>query len=143
MTYRWRGMAGAAVSLRMERYIGVSQARRYFADVLNTGAYASERLVILRRGEELGAFVGMADLNFLRRYKQLSRFPEPRPAPLEPDPEVIDLEWREAKLSLEERLVAKRGATPGELQEFAERRRFLQKLRAWLVPPGPKATGSG
>ena len=55
MTDRWRGETTSCVSTRMERYIGVSQARRYFADVLNTGAYASERLVILRRGEELGA----------------------------------------------------------------------------------------
>src|SRR5260370_42222019 len=78
----------------MERYIGVSQARARFADVLNTGAYASERIVVLRRGEELGAFVGIADLDYLRRTRPRSRHPEPTPPEMPPDPEEERLHRR-------------------------------------------------
>ncbi len=87
----------------MERYIGVSQARARFADVLNTGAYASERVVVLRRGEELGAFVGTADLDFLRRKRPLSRYPEPTPPEMPPDPEEERLQRLEERRRYEER----------------------------------------
>jgi prevent-host-death family protein len=81
----------------MERYVWVRNARARFADVLNTAAYGSERVVILRRGEELGAFVGTADLDHLRRTKPLSRYPEPKPPEMPPDPDEQERLWLEER----------------------------------------------
>ena len=120
----------------MERYIGVSQARAWFADVLNTGAYASDRVVIHRRGQELGAFVGVADLSFLRRHKPRSRFPEPTPRRAPPDPLENELWWREGQLEWKEKCERRGGATEPEINEqFGEERDFLRRLRDWLGPP--------
>ncbi len=69
----------------MERFIWVRHARAKFADAINTAAYASDRIVIIRRGEEVCALVGLADLNFLRRHLPLSRYPE-RAAPAQDSP---------------------------------------------------------
>ena len=121
-------------SLRMERYIGVSQARAYFADVLNTGAYASERVVIRRRGKELGAFVGCADLDFLRRHKERSRFPEPPPVERPPDPLEADLIWRENRLHWQEEYVRRAGRKVEDDQDLVEERAYLERLRAWIGP---------
>lgn len=123
----------------MERYIGVSQARAWFADVLNTSAYASDRVVIRRRGQELGAFVGVADLDYLRRNRPESRFPEPKKKPLPASPLEIDLEWREALLESKERHLREAGGDPATDPELAEERELLERLREYVGPPRSSA----
>lgn len=108
----------------MERYVWVRHARRWFADVLNTAAYGAERVVILRRGEELGAFVGTADLDYLRRTRPLSRYPEPQPPPMPPDPAE---EWEKLKRQNEKAAEA----------YFADQRRKAEEAQAAAMPPEP------
>jgi prevent-host-death family protein len=116
----------------MERYIWVKQARAKFADILNTAAYGADRIVIVRRGEELGAFVGVADLNFLRRHKPKSRFPEPTPGNLPPDQIELDLRWRENRLHWDEEYIRRSGGDPATEPDLVEEREYLERLRAWL-----------
>ena len=51
----------------MEQHRSVREARRTFSEILNTAAYGDQRIVIVRHKTEVGAFVNMNDLEFLRR----------------------------------------------------------------------------
>jgi len=53
----------------MEKYLSVREARRTFAAVLKDAAIDAHRVVIARHGVEIGAVVGMDDVEFLRRHK--------------------------------------------------------------------------
>ena len=117
----------------MERYVWVRNARLKFADMLNTAAYGSERIVILRRGEELCFIGGLADLDYLRRHRPLSRFPEPPPTPPAPTEEELALEYRENNVRYLEML--RRTAWAGESleHEIAEERAAIEAERARLM----------
>lgn len=39
------------------------------AQVLNTAAFGNHRIIVVRYRQEVGAFVSMDDLEFLRRYR--------------------------------------------------------------------------
>ncbi len=48
------------------------------ADLVNVAAYAGDRVVLLRRGHEIAAIVGLEDLDFLRQRKSFPAEPPPR-----------------------------------------------------------------
>jgi prevent-host-death family protein len=78
----------------MKEYeIEVTEARKRFADVLNTAAYEDGRVIICRRDQMLCALISIRDL---RRLREL---------PAEPDRFAeAERAWQEAKRALEERL---------------------------------------
>jgi len=79
---------------RVKEYeIEVTEARKRFADVLNTVAYEGGRVVVCRRGQMLCALISIKDL---RRLREL---------PPEPDKYAEEERfWQEGKRALEERL---------------------------------------
>ena len=123
----------SAMLRHMERYVWVRNARLKFADMLNTAAYGSERIVILRRGEELCFVGGLADLDYLRRHRPLSRFPEPPPTPPEPTEAEIDLERREENVRYLERLRRTHWAGDSMEHEISEERAAIEKARRALM----------
>ena len=78
----------------MKEYeIEVTEARKRFADVLNTAAYEGGRVIICRRDQMLCALISIRDL---RRLREL---------PAEPDRFAeAERAWQEGKRALEERL---------------------------------------
>ena len=78
----------------MKEYeIEVTEARKRFADVLNTAAYEGGRVVVCRRGQMLCALISIRDL---RRLREL-------PPEVDKYAEAERL-WQEGKRALEERL---------------------------------------
>jgi prevent-host-death family protein len=54
----------------MEKFLSVREVRRTFATVLKDAAIAQQRVVIVRRGVEVGAVVSMDALEVLRRLER-------------------------------------------------------------------------
>jgi hypothetical protein len=110
----------------MEQHRNVREARRTFSDLVSTAAYGDQRIVVVRHKTEVGAFVGMDDLEFLRRYR-------PRE---DSAPAVAALEWDLLELDHRERLHARETAQPGGSEEWrrqaAAERELLDAERAYL-----------
>ena len=76
-----------------EYEIEVTEARKRFADVLNTAAYEGGRVVVCRRGQMLCALISIKDLRRLRELPpERDKYAEAARA------------WEEGQRALEERL---------------------------------------
>jgi prevent-host-death family protein len=73
----------SAILRGMEHYRSIREARAMLADIINLAAFGCDRIVLVRRGHEVAAVVGPADIDFLREHKPLSRPADPaaRPSP--------------------------------------------------------------
>ena len=102
----------------MKEYeINVTEARMRFADMLNTAAYESGRVLIARRGAIICAVISFNELNRLRAL------------PPEPDRYAeAERYWQEGKRALEEqlRLRAERRAKEAEERAAEEARRAVE-----------------
>jgi hypothetical protein len=116
----------------MEIHLSVREARRKFAEVLSEAAFGDHRIIVVRHKQEVGAFVNMDDVEFLRRYR--------RPGEAHPSDEAIlkalqedalDLDLREAALRPRE-LAAEHGGTPEQKARVALEREALSAERHWL-----------
>lgn len=74
--------------------ISASKVRSDFADIINRVAFGEERILILRRGKEIGALIPLADLEILEKIEDKIDIEEARKA--------IEESEREGFISLEE-----------------------------------------
>ena len=112
----------------MENHLSVREARRQLAQVLNTAAFGDHRIVVVRYRQEVGAFVSMNDLEFLRRYRPGAEL-SPSAQSLRQD--EFELKGREDRLAHREATALEFG-TPERRAHLAAERELLVAERRWL-----------
>lgn len=83
----------------MRKTITTADARKNFADIVNTVAYGKESVVLTRRGQEIAALISMEELELLRRIEDHVDITDARKALDEPGKNIsADEFWKELGL---------------------------------------------
>jgi len=112
----------------MENHLSVREVRRQLAQVLNIAAVGDHRIVVVRYRQEVGAFVNMDDLEFLRRYRPGA---ESSPSEQSLRQDELELKGREEMLAHREKTALECGP-PERLAQLAIERDVLVAERRWL-----------
>jgi len=83
----------------MHRTITTADARKHFADVVNSVAYGKEPVILTRRGQEIAALVSIEELQLLQKIEDHIDIEDARKALDEPGGNIsADEFWRELGL---------------------------------------------
>ncbi len=83
----------------MHRTITTADARKHFADVVNSVAYGKEPVILTRRGQEIAALVSIEELQLLQKIEDHIDIEDARKALDEPGEHIsADEFWRELGL---------------------------------------------
>ena len=80
--------------------MGVSDARDHLSEVVDRARYTQERVVLTKRGREVGAIISIDDLNLLEMLEDQLDIKEARQAIAESQGERISYEEVRKKLGL-------------------------------------------
>ncbi len=80
----------------MNKTITTAEARKNFADIVNTVAYGKEPVVLTRRGQEIAALISMEELQLLRKIEDYIDVEDAKKALEEPGENIsADQFWKE------------------------------------------------
>ena len=83
----------------MNKTITIADARKNFADIVNTVAYGKEPVVLTRRGQEIAALISIEELQLLQRIEDHIDIEDARKALEEPGENIsADGFWKELGL---------------------------------------------
>jgi len=83
----------------MNRTITTADARKNFADIVNTVAYGKEPVVLTRRGQEIAALISIEELQLLQKIEDFIDIEDARKALEEPGENIsADEFWKELGL---------------------------------------------
>lgn len=83
----------------MNRTITTADARKNFADIINTVAYGKEPVVLTRRGQEIAALISIEELQLLQKIEDFIDIEDARKALEEPGENIsADEFWKELGL---------------------------------------------
>ncbi len=80
----------------MDRIISTAEARKKFADIVNTVAYGKEPVILTRRGREIAALVSIDELRLLQLIEDYIDIADAQKALNEPGDNIPEDEfWKE------------------------------------------------
>jgi prevent-host-death family protein len=83
----------------MNKTITTADARKNFADIVNTVAYGKEPVVLTRRGQEIAALISIEELQLLQRIEDHIDIEDAKKALEEPGENIsADEFWKELGL---------------------------------------------
>jgi prevent-host-death family protein len=83
----------------MNKTITTADARKNFADIVNTVAYGKEPIVLTRRGQEIAALISIEELQLLQRIEDHIDIEDAKKALEEPGENIsADEFWKELGL---------------------------------------------
>ena len=83
----------------MNKTISTADARKNFADVVNTVAYGKEPIILTRRGQEVAALISIEELQLLQKIEDHIDIEDARKALEEPGENIsADEFWKELGL---------------------------------------------
>lgn len=83
----------------MNKTITTADARKNFAEIVNTVAYGKEPVVLTRRGQEIAALISIEELQLLQRIEDHIDIEDARKALEEPGENIsADEFWKELGL---------------------------------------------
>jgi prevent-host-death family protein len=83
----------------MNKTITTADARKNFADIVNTVAYGKEPIVLTRRGQEIAALISIEELQLLQRIEDHIDIEDAKKALEEPGENISAEEfWKELGL---------------------------------------------
>jgi prevent-host-death family protein len=83
----------------MHRTITTADARKNFADIVNTVAYGKEPIVLTRRGQEIAALISIEELQLLHKIEDYIDIKDAKKALEEPGENIsADEFWKELGL---------------------------------------------
>ncbi len=83
----------------MNKTITTADARKNFADIVNTVAYGKEPIVLTRRGQEIAALISIEELQLLQRIEDHIDIEDAKKALEEPGENISAKEfWKELGL---------------------------------------------
>ncbi|MEE4243222.1 MAG: type II toxin-antitoxin system Phd/YefM family antitoxin [Desulfopila sp.] len=83
----------------MHKTITTADARKNFADIVNTVAYGKEPIVLTRRGQEIAALISIEELQLLQRIEDHIDIEDAKKALEEPGENIsADEFWKELGL---------------------------------------------
>jgi antitoxin Phd len=83
----------------MNKTISTADARKNFADIVNTVAYGKEHVVLTRRGQEIAALISIEELQLLRKIEDHIDIEDAKKALEEPGENIsADAFWKELGL---------------------------------------------
>lgn len=83
----------------MNKTITTADARKNFADIVNTVAYGKEPIVLTRRGQEIAALISIEELQLLRKIEDHIDIEDAKKALKEPGENIsADEFWKELGL---------------------------------------------
>ena len=83
----------------MNKTITTADARKNFADIVNTVAYGKEPVVLTRRGQEIAALISIEELQLLQRIEDHIDIEDAKKALEEPGENISAEEfWKELGL---------------------------------------------
>ncbi len=83
----------------MNKTITTADARKNFADIVNTVAYGKEPVVLTRRGQEIAALISIEELQLLRKIEDHIDIEDAKKALEEPGENIsADEFWKELGL---------------------------------------------
>jgi prevent-host-death family protein len=83
----------------MHKTITTADARKNFADIVNTVAYGKEPIVLTRRGQEIAALISIEELQLLQKIEDYIDIKDAKKALEEPGENIsADEFWKELGL---------------------------------------------
>ena len=83
----------------MHKTITTADARKNFADIVNTVAYGKESIVLTRRGQEIAALISIEELQLLEKIEDYIDIKDAKKALEEPGENIsADEFWKELDL---------------------------------------------
>lgn len=83
----------------MHKTITTAEARKNFADIVNTVAYGKEPIVLTRRGQEIAALISIEELHLLEKIEDYIDIKDAKKALEEPGENIsADEFWKELGL---------------------------------------------
>ncbi|GAB6191422.1 type II toxin-antitoxin system Phd/YefM family antitoxin [Desulfocastanea catecholica] len=83
----------------MHKTITTADARKNFADIVNTVAYGKEPIVLTRRGQEIAALISIEELQLLEKIEDYIDIKDAKKALEEPGENIsADEFWKELGL---------------------------------------------
>lgn len=83
----------------MSKTITIADARKNFADIVNTVAYGKEPVVLTRRGQEIAALISIEELHLLQKIEDYIDIEDAKNALKEPGVNIsADEFWKELGL---------------------------------------------
>ncbi len=83
----------------MNKTITTGDARKNFADIVNTVAYGKEPVVLTRRGQEIAALISIEELQLLQKIEDYIDIEDAKKALAEPGANISAEEfWKELDL---------------------------------------------
>ena len=83
----------------MHKTITTADARKNFADIVNTVAYGKEPIVLTRRGQEIAALISIEELHLLEKIEDYIDIKDAKKALEEPGENIsADEFWKELGL---------------------------------------------
>lgn len=83
----------------MHKTITTADARKNFADIVNTVAYGKEPIVLTRRGQEIAALISIEELRLLQKIEDYIDIKDAKKALEEPGENIsADEFWKELGL---------------------------------------------
>ncbi len=80
----------------MRQTISTAEARKNFADVVNTVAYGKEPVVLTRRGQKIAALISIEELQLLQMIEEHIDIQDAKKALEEPGGNIpADIFWKE------------------------------------------------
>ena len=83
----------------MHKTITTADARKNFADIVNTVAYGKEPIILTRRGQEIAALISIEELQLLQKIEDYIDIKDAKKALEEPGENIsADEFWKELGL---------------------------------------------